>query len=167
METSTRYLHTIEALMVENSRLTKELQDAINGKLPSRIVSQDEADQCFHKIADIMGPIARGSLLTEISTLCNEFKTVAQQYMVEAKKAQLLEKERGAVEKAIKGKDIEENFSLGGYSTEMVNNAVRLRAVLEVIKTRLDRMCLKSDTNSEIFELRKNVSDFLSGDKNE
>jgi hypothetical protein len=167
METATRYLQTIESLMVENSRLLKELQDATNGKLPSRIIPQEEADQCFGRIAEIMGPIARGNLLSEVTTLCNEFKKIGQEYMTAATKAKALEKERGAIEKVIKGEDVEESQSPFGreYSMEMVNKVARLRAVLEVIKTRLDRLCLRNDS-PDLMELRKDVAGFLSGDKN-
>src|SRR5271154_6766234 len=102
METSERYFKTIEHLMVENSRLTKDLQDAINGKLPSRIVSQEEAEHCFELIANHFGPVARGNLLGEIRLLCEQLQNTTAEYANVATKIKSFEKEQEAITLAIK-----------------------------------------------------------------
>ena len=163
METATRYLATIESLMVENSRLSKELEDAVKGKLPSRIISQEEADKCFHMISKYLGPVAKGTLLSEITVLCDEFQKVGTEYMKLIPQIKALEKETQSINQAVKGNDVEQ-----GYTTPLITKVVRLHAVLEVIKARLDRMCSSSRQDmSEIYDLRKDVAGFLNGDKNE
>jgi hypothetical protein len=157
METATRYLHTIESLMIDNSRLKKELNEAVKGKLPSRIVPVEEVEKCFGIIASVLGPTSRGDLLNEVTIICNEFKNVSREYVSAASTMHALEKEKSAAIKAVKGDDIDDNYS----SSRLVNDVVRLRAVLEVIKTRLDRLC-SINTNTELSELRKDVVGFLS-----
>ena len=147
--------------MIENSRLTKEIQDAVKGKMPANIIPQEIADKCFAKISSILGPTARGSLLDEITLLCNEFVKMDQEYMVSASQTKKLAKEKEVLEKVIKGDDIDDGYE----ATQLISKVSRLRGVLEVIKTRLDRLCTTS-VRPEIVELRNSVSDFLSGDKN-
>ncbi len=161
METNARYLSTIESLMVENSRLTKELADSIKGKLPSRIISEEIADQCYHKIANIIGPVAKGNLLDEVSILCNEFTKVGRELMVMADTVKKRDREHVAILQTINGQDIEEGYN----PTPLVNKASRIRGVLEVMKVRLDR--LVTSGNTDVVAIRDDLTRFLSGDKNE
>lgn len=161
METNARYLQTIENLMVENSRLTKELADAVKGKLPSRIISEEIADQCYHKIASVIGPVAKGSLLDEVSVLCNEFVKVGREFMSAVDTLKKREREIKAIEQTTKGEDIEENYN----PTPLVNNVSRIRGVLEVMKVRLDR--LVASGNTDVVDMRNDLARFLNGGKNE
>lgn len=158
MESSTRYLETIETLMAQNSKLTKELQDAVVGKLPSNIVSQEMIEQCFIQIARVFGPTAKGSILDEVTFLCNNFIKMNEDYNIRVRQAQSLVLEKEAAMKALDGNDLEEY-------TELTGKVSKLRGVLEVIKTRLDRLCTTS-CDQDIIELRKNLADFLGGVKN-
>lgn len=157
MEPATRYFQTIENLMVEVSRLKKELADALKGKMPSRIVPQDEADRCFGKISEIIGPVAKGSLISEVTALCEEFKVLAAEYTSAVSKLAALTKEQKAIESIVKGNDINEN----DYVTATTKNVARLRAVLEVAKMRLDRI---DSSNSSIAEIKKDIAHFLSNE---
>lgn len=161
METATRYFTTIENLMTEVSRLNKELQEAAKGKLPSRCIPEDVADQCFQKIATVIGPTARGTLLDEISILCHEFMAVGQEYRSAIELLQRAKQEKNAIDKAVKGDDLDENFNL----TPTVSEVSRLRAVLEVTKTRLDRFV--ANGNTDLVDLRNELSRYLSGKPNE
>lgn len=157
MENANRYLATIESLMSENSRLTKELQDSLQGKLPERIVSQDIADLCFSKIAHVLGPSASGTLLDEVNTLCNEFLKIVDEHSVVSYKLKKYVKENEEIEKALMGEDVEDGHAA------TVGKVVKLRAVLEVTKARLDRFVVG---NSEIADLRREVAAFLNGGNN-
>lgn len=143
--------------MIENSRLTKELQDIVKDKMPANIVSQEMAEKCLATIATILGPTARGSLLDEITFLCNEFMKISNEYIVVDRQSKQLSREKESIEKAVKGDDVDENHE----TTQLIKRVIRLRGVLEVIKTRLDRLS-KNCNQSEIADLRKNVADFLS-----
>lgn len=156
METAARYFETIEILMTEVSRLTKELQDAIKGKLPSRIVPQEEVEKCFAKIAEVIGPMATGSLYSEIGVLCNEFRAIANEYTTVASKFVELDKERNIVQQIIKGDDLDETQT----QTTVTKDVARLRGVLELTKMRLDRLT----NNSEVAEIRKDLTLFLNGE---
>lgn len=160
METATRYFDTIEKLMTDNSRLTKELADAVNGKMPSRIISQEMADECFNKIAGMIGPVASGSLLDEITAFCNEYMKLAQDYRKVAEQNKYAKSQETAIEKIVKGEDLDESY----IPTALVSNVSRLRAVLEVSKTRLAR--LVSNGINDVAELYNDVATFLDG-KNE
>lgn len=161
METATRYLATIESLMINSSRLEKELQDTTQGKLPTRAISQEMADQCYHRIASVLGPTAKGTLLDEVTVLCNEFLKVAKLYTEITNTLKLYEKDNKAIEQTVKGNDLEDTYK----PTPIVSSVARLRGVLEVTKTRLDR--LVSTGNNDVVELRNEVARFLGGDKNE
>lgn len=162
METAARYFATIESLMIENSRLVKELENATKGILPSRMVSQEVVDQCFSKIASIIGPVAKGTLADEIDVLCSEFVRVGQEYMKVQTSLDSHKKQQGAIECAVKGDDVEESYT----PTALVNTVSRLRAVLEVTSARLAR--LAAGGNNELSDLHKEISTFLeSGTKSE
>jgi hypothetical protein len=163
METTTRYLATIESLMIENSRLTKEIESVTKGILPSRIISQEIADKCFNKIASIIGPVANGTLFDEITFLCNEFVKVGQEYVTVLDTLKIHKKQQTAIEQVVKGDDVEENY----IPTSLVNNVSRLRAVLEVTRTRLARFVASG--SNELGDLYKELATFLDGDgaKNE
>jgi len=168
METAARYLETIESLMIENSRLTKELGEVVKGKLPSRIIPEEEAEKCFNLISKYLSKVASGSLFGEISVLCSELEKIGHEYIKCSSQVKAFEKENAAITQAVSGDDIDPNYN----ATALVNKVMRLRAVLEVIKARLDRMCAsepganKPEANSEVYDLRKDVATFLSGDKN-
>lgn len=159
METATRYFSTIENLMTEVSRLNKELQEAIKGKLPSRCIPEEVADQCFSKIAGVIGPVASGSLVDEISVLCNEFVRVGQEYVSAMELLQKAKQEKTAIDNIVNGIDVDENYS----PTPLVDSVSRLRAVLEVTKTRIDRFV--SNGNSDLVDLKNELACFLSGNK--
>jgi len=159
METATRYFATIEKLMIEVSRLNKELKDSMNGKLPSRCIPEEMADKCFSKIAEYIGPVARGTLLDEISILCDQFKRLEQEYLSVIDILKHAKQEKTAIDRIVKGDDIDENYN----PTSTVNSVSRLRAVLEVTKTRIDRFV--NNGNSELIELRNELAQFLSGNK--
>lgn len=161
METATRYFTTIENLMTEVSRLNKELQEIAKGRLPTRCIPEDVAEQCFQKIATVIGPTARGTLLDEINVLCGEFMMVAKEHSSVMQLLQAAKREKDAIDKAVKGDDIDEGFN----PTSTVNDVSRLRAVLEVTKTRLDRFV--ANGNTDLVDLRNELSCFLSGKQHE
>ncbi len=126
--------------------------------MPANIAPPEMVEQCFATIARILGPTARGTLLDEVNLLCNEFIKIGNEYMKSSSQAQELSAEKKAIEKAVKGQDIDDN-----EATELASKVARLHGVLEVIKTRLDRLC-RVECQSEISDLRKSVADFLGGE---
>lgn len=159
METSTRYLTTIEALMIDNSRLTKELQDIVIGKMPANVIQQEMAEQCFAKIASVLGPSARGNLLDEITVLCDEFLRVGNEYVSSISQIKKLAEEKEIIGKIVNGDD----DGSDNESTPLIIEVARLRGVIEVIKTRMDRLSLSDgDCRSEIIELKNSVTGFLN-----
>lgn len=175
--TATKTLHTIEGLVVENSRLKKELEQAIAKFAPPSYISQDVARDCIDILKSLGAGRKRvytnekgeGAPSTELRDMVLELRDLYQRLysdiQVFKEEYEFVVSKTKMIEAALHGVEVQEDkLTLIYDQMGTVKRAKHLRAVLEMVAIRLERL---QDREPELKGLHTDITAYLEKGKAE
>lgn len=143
--------------VARKSYLVNKISDDSNVTTPSDI-SQDIINSWLSRFELILGDKTSRDVSKNIAHICNVHESLRSEFRTIELQLSDCEYEKSDIKKAINGHD---PVGAVEYCSPLAKEVYKQRGIIEMIKLRLDRLCVNYEQN-DLMELRNIILEFLN-----